>query len=595
MKRRRLALLTRLAVLGMLLLRPGIGSAQSNASPDEEISPERKTAAPPDAVVSDEQKLAIEQGKLADQYRRFEQVVLRLVELSAGSDPQKARLLRKLIAQSKQDDIPGQFESVIDLLESGQLAVAIGQQESLQQELHELLALLLEENRAERIETEKQRIRRYLKELNRIINQQRDVKGRTEGDGDPGRLATDQQQIAEKTGELSKDMSHEQAPDGKPPAASNSQKPSEGPQEPRETPSEGHPANQPPDAAPRQGKHPDGPAEPPGSPGRPGDESQQNQSPGQQSPDQPSPERQGQDPQSPGEQDRGASKPESAPPLQGVPSAAQRMESARRRMQQAQEELQRALREKAAGPQQEALDELQQAKAELERILRQLREEEIEQTLATLESRFRVMLELQIEVHQGTVRLDQVPLAERSQDEEIEAGRLSRTEAKIVSEADKAMALLREEGSSVAFPEAVQQLRDDMQQVVERLRQTKVDAITQQIEQDIIHALEEIIDAVRQKLREMERQKSEPGKAPPPGEPADPPLVDGLAELLMIRSLQMRVNRRTETYRRLIDADSIAHEELVPALERLSQEQTRIQQAARDLHLGRNQPTNGAE
>ena len=49
------------------------------------------------------------------------------------------------------------------------------------------------------------------------------------------------------------------------------------------------------------------------------------------------------------------------------------------------------------------------------------------------------------------------------------AGRLSRKESQIAVEADKALAVLREEGSAVAFPEAVAEMRDDMEQVVARL------------------------------------------------------------------------------------------------------------------------------
>ena len=109
---------------------------------------------------------------------------------------------------------------------------------------------------------------------------------------------------------------------------------------------------------------------------------------------------------------------------------------------------------------------MEQAKAQLEEILRQLREEEIERMLAMLEARFRKMLQMQEEVYEGTVRLDKVPAAERTHNHEIEASRLSGKESQIVVEIDKALLLLRDDGSAVAFPEAAEQMRDDMQQVV---------------------------------------------------------------------------------------------------------------------------------
>src|SRR5690606_15032392 len=139
-----------------------------------------------------------------------------------------------------------------------------------------------------------------------------------------------------------------------------------------------------------------------------------------------------------------------------------------------------------------------QAKAELERILRQLREEEVQRTLAQLEGRFRRMLDMQIEDYEATLRLDRVPAAQRGRNDEIEASRLSRKESAIVLEAEKALTLLREEGTAVAMTEAVLQMYEDMQQVVIRLGQAKVDARTQGIEEDIMAALEEMIAALQQ-------------------------------------------------------------------------------------------------
>ena len=104
------------------------------------------------------------------------------------------------------------------------------------------------------------------------------------------------------------------------------------------------------------------------------------------------------------------------------------------------------------------------------------------------------------------VRLDKVPAAERTHNHEIEASRLSGKESQIVVEVDKAALLLREDGSAVAFPEAVEQMRDDMQQVVERLAQAKVGKITQGIEEDIIAALKEMIEALKKAQKDQDNK-----------------------------------------------------------------------------------------
>jgi hypothetical protein len=73
------------------------------------------------------------------------------------------------------------------------------------------------------------------------------------------------------------------------------------------------------------------------------------------------------------------------------------------------------------------------------------------------------------------------------------------------------------------------------------------------------------------------------------GQQQDQPLVDALAELKMIRALQMRVNKRTETYSKMIQGEQAERPELLKALEKLAERQERIHAVTRDLHLGKNQ------
>ncbi len=120
-------------------------------------------------------------------------------------------------------------------------------------------------------------------------------------------------------------------------------------------------------------------------------------------------------------------------------------------------------------------------------------------------------------------------------------------------EADSALALLREEGSAVAFPEAVEQMREDMDQVVVRLGQADVGDMTQSIEEDIIAALEEMIESLQKAQQDLEKQKQQQQQQE--GQSQDPPLIDNLAELKMIRSLQMRINMRTKRLARLVEGE----------------------------------------
>jgi hypothetical protein len=258
-------------------------------------------------------------------------------------------------------------------------------------------------------------------------------------------------------------------------------------------------------------------------------------------------------------------------------------------MEEARKKLEEAQRENATESQRKAIEELEVAKSELERVLRQLREEEMERTLTQLAARFRKMLEVQTAVYEGTVRIDKVAAADRDHDDEIESARLGREEASLVREADKALLLLREEGSSVAFPETVEQMRDDMQSVTKRLAAVDVGRVTQNLETDILAALEETIAALEKEIKNLERNRTPQGQSPGAGQPPEPPLVEQIAELKMIRSLQVRINTRTKRFSEMIAGDDANTPELLEALQLLAKRQARVYQATADLSQGRNE------
>ena len=214
-------------------------------------------------------------------------------------------------------------------------------------------------------------------------------------------------------------------------------------------------------------------------------------------------------------------------------------------MQQAIEQLQQQNLDEASDEQDAAIARLEEMKAELEEILRQLREEEKKQFLAMLEARFQRMLELQLDINNGTLKLDRVPPDERNDDRHFtRSTKLSRDESKNVTEAEKALMLLKEEGSSVAFPEAVEMMRDNMQAVSGRLERGLTADTTQLLERLIVESLEEMIFALQREM-EKEDQKPQDGESPQ-SEQGDPSLVDALAELKMVRSLQTQINRFRE-------------------------------------------------
>jgi thiamine pyrophosphate-dependent acetolactate synthase large subunit-like protein len=111
------------------------------------------------------------------------------------------------------------------------------------------------------------------------------------------------------------------------------------------------------------------------------------------------------------------------------------------------------------------------------------------------------------------------------------------------------------------------------------------------VEEDIIAALEELIAALQQAQRDQEEKQQQQQQQQQQDD--EQPLVDQIAELKMIKSLQERVNKRTQRYARLLadESDPIGQAEapdLAAAVRQLSARQQEIFKITRDIVLGKN-------
>ncbi|HTN77653.1 MAG TPA: hypothetical protein VL096_20490 [Pirellulaceae bacterium] len=549
---------------------------------------ESSSTAAPQADKKNE--LALRQGRIADKYARLEQLMLKMAEIDGAANPKRAELLKQAVQQSKEKLTRSQLDAVVKLLDQQKLKRAVDGQSQATSEMKALLELLLSENRADRNKGDQDRVKEYIKEVERLIRLQKDVQGRMEGEANAKEVTQDQAKVADRTGELAKKIQeNEEAPptpeskqpadtkpDEKPPGEQQPPMPAD---KPEDKPAE-KPEDKPGDDA-KPGDKPDGPMKSGETP-MPGDSSKSESKPGT---DQPMP-------------GQGQSSPMNPPPMPPAEEnpARKRLQQAEQKMRDAQKKLEESQKNEAKEAQEAARQELEKAKAELEEILRQLREEEIERTLAQLETRFRRMLEMQIKVHDATQRLESIPVETRGREVDIEAGKQAIEERKIALEADKAYNLLLEEGSSIAFTESVEQIRIDMEQVADRLSKSQVDKLTLGVEEEIITALQEMIQALQQAQKDQEKKKQEQEQqaAPPPGEEQEQPLVDKIAELKMIKAMQLRVNERTQRFAKLIatpeDPTGQATEaDLQQAIEKLGDRQSKLQRITRDIVLGKNQ------
>jgi hypothetical protein len=549
------------------------------------------------ALAAGNDDLARRQERVASKYSQLEALMLKMAQLEAATNPRQAALLTQAIEQSKKNGTKLDLEKIAALLGKGQLKDAVDGQVKAEKSLEELLKLLQSEDRGERNKSEQEKLKEQIKEVQRMIRLQQGIQGQNEGGGDAKRVAEEQEKLERRAEEFARKLKEEEEAN-KPKPPEGEQKPGDSEQKPGDQakPGEEKPGEQ------KPGEQKPGEQKPEDKPGeqKPGEQKPGEQKPGEQKPGEQKPGE-----QKPGEPMPGQPMPGDMPPMDGQQPpqdqqqspkspVREKIEQAQQRMKAAQQKLEQSQRKEAIEEQQKAREELEKAKAELEKILKQLREEEMERTLQALEARFRKMLEMQVKVFEGTKKLDAIPADERTREADVQAGRLGGDEAKIAVEAEKALQLLSEEGSSVAFPATVEQMTDDMRQVSERLNQGKTDTITQGIEEEIIATLEELLQAMEQAQQKLEEQKKQDQQQQPmEGGQQEQPLVDAIQELKMIKSLQLRVNKRTDRFAKLLqdENDPIGQantKELLDALDKLGERQRQVFEIVRDIVVGKN-------
>ncbi len=184
-------------------------AAPAKQSPDD-AAPQSDESQPAEAGAA----LALRQSQIADRYKRLEELIYKLAAIEASENPQRAALLTRAYKQSQDALTRLELEKTVDFLTQQKYAHAVDAQGSVQGQLKALLELLQSENRADRVKSEQQRIREYIKEVDRLIRIQRGIQGRNEGGADADRLAKEQQQAAERTVRLNQQIQQDQGGQG---------------------------------------------------------------------------------------------------------------------------------------------------------------------------------------------------------------------------------------------------------------------------------------------------------------------------------------------------------------------------------------------
>ncbi|HEV8062954.1 MAG TPA: hypothetical protein VGP68_23945 [Gemmataceae bacterium] len=499
---------------------------------------------------NNKEDLTILEERLASQFNAFQsnllQMAQRLERSPKPEDRERAVLLKEAIKKTQDLGTPNKFTTLIDLLKTNKAISlndakeAMDRSKMVAEDIRTLLAILMSDNRDAQLKSEKERLQRLIKMLDKAIQVQKVARAQNEsGQADPKSLGKAQDKAKEAAKEVAKAMD----PKGGDPKSGD--------------PKQGQPKDgQPKDGSPKSGQPKDG--QPKDGQPKSGDKK---------------------DDQKPGEEQ----------PPDALPGK-QQLRDAQDRQDEARKNIEKEKRDDASQNQDQAIKKMEEVRKRWEELLRQLREEEMERLLAALQVRCERMLAIQIEVYESTVRvekaIEQNPDKKASRTEEQRSLQLSDREQEITRQAASALQLLEAEGSAVAFVEAFLQVRDDSQHVTRRLGKADVAAVTQTIEQDIIATLKEMVEALKKAQQDMQNKKQQqPGAGQ---QQSNQNLIDILAELKMIRSMQIRVNSRTTTYGRQYTGEQAANPDIQRELENLAERQKKIFDVTNSIARGKN-------
>ncbi|MDQ7779986.1 MAG: hypothetical protein RDV41_09800 [Planctomycetota bacterium] len=231
---------------------------------------------------------------------------------------------------------------------------------------------------------------------------------------------------------------------------------------------------------------------------------------------------------------------------ESVGNAAEKMKSASSNMSGGQPNPQQAEQDE-----EEALKDLEEAMEDLAAAEREYNSLMQEQVLYQIENDLSKILGEQKKITEATVEADfEVKKlgGELSREMRIALNKLADGQGALAEGCDKLAKQLEEANASV-FPWVLGTIADDMRLVQELLgeKYNRTDDYTQGVQRDIERKLKELIDALKRERQKRRKEQQDPGN-PGGGGGGGGPLVPPIAELKMLRQMQLNLKRKTEEF-----------------------------------------------
>ena len=151
-------------------------------------------------------QLAERERALSNQMRELEATFLRLADLLDTTDPRRAATLRSAFEQARELEVTNRLDTIVELLEKGQLLKASTGQDAAIDRLRELLAVLESGENRKTVTDSKKKVKEFLGRINNLIARQMGLEGTTEAGGNPDEIAKKQNILENDTQTLAEDV-----------------------------------------------------------------------------------------------------------------------------------------------------------------------------------------------------------------------------------------------------------------------------------------------------------------------------------------------------------------------------------------------------
>jgi hypothetical protein len=275
----------------------------------------------------------------------------------------------------------------------------------------------------------------------------------------------------------------------------------------------------------------------------------------------------------------------------------QSVQSAKSSMDQASSKMDQGKQDEADQPQKKAVDDLAKAEDELDKAIDKAKDDRQDKELEKIEEKLAKILETQKNVSVETKKSSDKLIAAKDGDKsELRTVELKLTndlapgEGALAVKVQEVNDMLKQEDATVVFPEMLGVVKKDLLDVQKRLAAKDPGTLTQAVQTEIERNLQAMIDSIKETLMDRREKKKSGGGGGGGGGGGKQPLVPPIAELKMLRMMQLQINSRTNVLDQQAAAKALPKDQVDQQAKELSDREARVKKLADETAAKLNRP-----